>query len=498
MKKNKLILFFVILSPGIFSQVNFSWFPIRPSIQYNFKIDTSATPLSDVILIDSISPSQTVFYLNKIVKECDTCKNIFLLNDPNDSTYILNQQSPFLKQRFELLPGNSFYFKNSGSIVLKPLSGIGSSWLYDTLNNITASVFTKTLQPLFGNTDSVCKILLSTNDTIILSKNFGIIKFPFKTFTTHYYQLVGTEGLMNNGIKLKRFHDFFNFNPGDVLQFGFSDTDYNIFPPMFMVGHERWNILSVNAYPDSVCCVIKKTYYDSLKYGGSSPAITSYSAIINLTFRDSVTHLANYYPVQEILVSPYFIYNNSQNYIHAVKIGTGVNSRSTKSFGESCPNTFLSQGQTGAAVQTGFQNIFLAKNSIIVGRTLTEGLGFTSELYNAFDRIYQRCLIGYIKGQETSGIIYPDALGISIHSGNNPYLVFFNPADQQLIIEGPPATNLEIKVMNSAGQYIIQKTLSFFNSRNTTNTAQRPTGIYTAVITCGQSTTVKKVAVSGF
>ncbi len=498
MRKSDLIYFILFLLFGANAQVNFSWYPVRPGIQYNYKMDSVPVPISNVIKIDSSSLNlPNIYYLNKIVTTCDTCKNSQLANDFYDSTYVLNSQPQFLKHNFIKTGNNGFYFKGAKPIVIFPFSAIGFNWIYDTIQSVTASVFSRGLQAVLGTQDSVCAIKLSTNDTILISKNFGIIQFPFKTTSSHKYKLVGVEGIINAGVKLKRFHDFFNFNAGDALQFSFEDTDFNILPPEFIKGHERWNFLSVSVYPDSVCCSIKKTYYDSLKIGIGNPAITAYINNVNITFTDSLKHMSDLFPLQEIMVNPYFIYNNGIRAIHKIKMDIDNNFRITKSFGENCPNTNLTNGNTGAAVKTNFTNVYLNKNTArVVGRKLTEGLGFTSELYRDYDRVYEKCLIGYIKGTDTSGTLY-NGLPVLIKENKLPekYFIYPVPANNTISITGDLDAETQLKIVNTFGVEIFKETITNEKMFFDINAAQFANGMYFIVICNRNLTSVKKIII---
>ena len=155
---------------------------------------------------------------------CDTCNNKNLVNDPYDSTYVLTAQPQFLKQYFKVISPSVFYFKDPNSLVIKVNTSIGSSWIFDSTAAITATTIAKQQQFVLGNLDSVCFIKLSTNDTILLSKHFGLVQFPFTTITKHSYKLAGIETPNSFcGTKLKRFRDFFSFNIKDVFQFEFFD-----------------------------------------------------------------------------------------------------------------------------------------------------------------------------------------------------------------------------------------------------------------------------------
>jgi hypothetical protein len=497
MQKNKLIFCLGLLSFFTKAQTNFFWYPFHPNTQYNYKIDSSASPISAVIKIDSIGGNSFPnYYLNKIVTNCDTCHNSLLVNDPNDSTYILNNQAQFAGLFSSRISARAFRFKSSRPFFIFPFDTTGYSWVFDSLLNIHASIVSKNAQTVLGISDSVCIIKLSTNDTIILSKNMGIVQFPFKTNTAHHYKLNGIEGTTSYGIKLKRFHDFFDFHAGDVLQYTFSDEDYNSLPPLLKYGRERWDFLAVNVYTDSVVCRIRKTYFDSLKLGGGPPTITAYTTIETISFMDSLKHPANFYPLEEVRVDPYFLYSNGLKYIHKIVLGLDNHSRSTKSFGENCPNIYLSPGATGAAVETIFNNVFLNENSVkLVGRQLTEGLGFSSELYNDYSRIYQKCLSGYIKGSDTSGTVYETNL-TSIQTNSfqkNTFSIYPVPADNAVTIAGSFKDKSELLILNSLGIEVGSYNLNTQNTFYHLNTSGLMSGVYFIVISNQNSTETKKL-----
>ncbi len=61
-------------------------------------------------------------------------------------------------------------------------------------------------------------MVLSTNDTLILSKEFGIIRFPFAYNSPYFYQLVGINDL-HLGTTVPMFEDIFNFEVGDMFEY---------------------------------------------------------------------------------------------------------------------------------------------------------------------------------------------------------------------------------------------------------------------------------------
>lgn len=499
MRRNSLVFLLVIFFLMGRTQTNFSWFPVHPNTQNNYRVDTAASPITTVIKIDSISAGSLTYHFNTIITDCDTCQNSQLENDPFDSTYVLNNQPQFLNRSFIKTTANAFYFKSIHKrFVLCPFLPVGASWIYDTLQNINAALIGKHSQNVLGTNDSVCVIKLSTNDTIVLSKNSGIIQFPFTTNSHHTYKLVGSEGPVNAGVRLKRFHDFFNFQVGDVFQYSFLDNDYNFFPPKFVSGHERWEILTTTVFTDSIHYTIRKTYFDSLKYGGSAPAITAYTSTLNIAFIDSIKHPANTYPLQEIMVNPYFIYNNGIRHIHKIIQSLDTTQRVSKQFGQVCPDTYLSHGINGAAIQTSFANVFLNRNSAkIVGLKLTDGLGVTSELYNDYDRVYEHCLIGYVKSGDTTGVVYHDNYS-TVSIKTNPlirdYVIYPVPANNQVIISGALKYGSTIALINTTGECVLKLPTSS-EPTQVINIAPLANGLYFIVISDQNFSATKKLVI---
>jgi len=66
----------------------------------------------------------------------------------------------------------------------------------------------KTEKEIFNRADSIKTIQLSTGDTIIISKNYGIFRFD-DIFENNKYSLVGINNLLGDSVP--DFFDFFDF-----------------------------------------------------------------------------------------------------------------------------------------------------------------------------------------------------------------------------------------------------------------------------------------------
>lgn len=480
------------------AQTGYAWYPFVPGVQYNFAVDSAATPILSVIKIDSTSNGPASrYHFNKIVSNCDTCHNASLANDPYDSAYVLTKQAQFTGHYFYKTPGNGFYFKGPHSFLLLSFQPPGSTWLFDTLSNIQATLAAKSTRVLFGIVDSVCIITLSSiPDTIILSKSHGIIRFPLRQGSSHYYQLAGLEGAVQAGVRLRRFHDFFDLQAGDIFQYTFTDQDYNNLPPLIRQGYERWDVLSATIYTDSVRCKIKSTYLDSLMIGNSFAGITSYAHVINVSFIDSLSHPANLYPQQETGANAFLLYPYGGKYIHKISTGLNTDGLNVKRLGENCPNINLSPGNSGIGQATAFEDIFLSRNSLIVGREFTEGLGVTSELFNNVDRIYQRCLTGYVKNGVLHGTVTGplNLAGISAYAVQDPvYSIYPSPAHEQLFVYGPLKAGSRISLTHLNGAVVLVETIEQDKDLHRLKTGDLATGLYFLQVSKGEHFFGKKI-----
>ncbi len=93
-----------------------SWSPINRYEKMNF----SQVPLnyiSNTVWVDSarVSGSDSVFYFNRIVTNCDTCL----------ATYRLCNQPGFLKKNMYKRSGGTYEFRYPGSVVIKTLASPG-------------------------------------------------------------------------------------------------------------------------------------------------------------------------------------------------------------------------------------------------------------------------------------------------------------------------------------------------------------------------------------
>jgi hypothetical protein len=182
-----------------------NWAPYNPSNICNY---STSEKFEDIAVIKTnsfnIMGEDTVFYLNRIttIKYTEPYKII---------------SSQFLNSKFRKLDSTTFVFDDPSQYIFKVNAKIGESWIFDSVENITASVSSTGYDSILGQQDSLKYIVLSTTDTILLSKNYGIVSFKVPD-SEKKYKLIGIENL-GLGYKVPSYLDFFDFEVGDVFEY---------------------------------------------------------------------------------------------------------------------------------------------------------------------------------------------------------------------------------------------------------------------------------------
>lgn len=421
--KKIIFLIFVLYSTGSFSQ---NWQPVNPAYRCNYQTDTSAF-ISNTILVDSVKVENgdSVFYLNRVA--------VAVMNQSWD--YYAMTNLPQFLQRKMIKESNGFYhFYDTLSFCINPFATINDTWLYDTLNSITATLFQQGIDSLFGILDSVKYIYLSTGDTIILSKNYGIVRFPNGYGQNHFYELKGVEG-PDVGEQVPGFWEFFDFNVGDELQYesgswAMCAQDHYSF---------KHKIVSKNISGDTITYYTEKfltgLYYNSCM---SPPEWDFYSfhGPSMLQFINSKTDLFNACNNQIVSINNY-----------------GLSSSFT---GSGCINPYtetniyviqkLKNDQNGL-IKECYQAQYLCNDTsdlyyVCSGETVlitfVEGLGEVNHQIMGFEWSLGESLVGYVKNGDTVGNLTPDSLWLYTNQNNSSKTVisiYPNPASGILYLE---------------------------------------------------------------
>ena len=492
----KKIFAFVLFSLWNISSFSQNWQLINPAYKYNY-YTTNPSIATASVWIDSVK--NNTCYLNRIIAPCDTCISAQLVNDFYDTAYVLSNQPTFLQRKLTVTNG-IYNFSDRGNIVIHTADALNSTWLFDSINNINAQLFAKTTATIFSLSDSVQIINLTCGDTIILSKNYGILQYP-KTYGSHtYYKLAGIEGI-NQGLQTIKFKDFFNFSAGDIFQYSINNQNYIFTPPIYTEGIKKITILNRIKNTDTISYQVKTTLLDSTWLGGS-PATTTFSTSIDtLTFIDSANHFTNLYSNQlvPVTVSSTFGFITTPA-INQLQIDIDANNLPVKRYGIICPNTTHDSTNYGVAssVDTINPYLYLVRNGVLIlGREAKLGLGITSDVYNNYDVLNTLCLTSYVKGTDTVGLIIPDAQLSSIATNKINLFritVFPNPASDKLNIAFSSLYKGEIEIYNNSGQQIFTDSVNNI-SQYKIDISNFSAGIYLVKCNYNNSFITKKIII---
>lgn len=265
------------------------WAPITLSDTFNYQADT-ASHITHTLWVDSVLVinGDSVFFLNRIVAPCDTC------SVPHYDYRLMNQPQ-FLQRKMTQHADGKYVFEDTLDFTLLPNAGLHDSWLFDTTHSTLAAVTGLTELSVLGTVDSAKIIELSTGNTIVLSKNHGILRFPGNDGCK--YQLVGIES-RNLGERVPTFRDFFDFQVGDVLEYFIDNCHWGVNARYLSV--EKHEILDRIVHGDTLIYETRLHLLGWRGYPFSSHYFDSGSVIIpaSLTFIDSANHITNQYPNQ--------------------------------------------------------------------------------------------------------------------------------------------------------------------------------------------------------
>lgn len=474
MPKSILLLLLSMLSFNLSGQ---NWSPIVPASKLNFKHTDSAF-ITNTLWVDSVKTngSDAVFYLNRVVLDCDTCPTNFY-----GVHYKLGRQGQFAQKTMLQSASGICRFWGNRPFTLLPLASEGTSWLFDTLQQITASVQSVQEAAVFGQTDSVKTIALSDGSMIRLSKNFGLLEFPDRDQSGRFV-LSGIQG-QGIGEQVPVFRDIFNFVPGDLYQQEILQHQ--------SVGHElitqKVTILARQDIGDTIVYQVARVGKHYYHIQSHMPTQSYFRDTTTWIFVDSASHYANAFPNQ--LLYPIWAGGNQ---VHSVHTRIDI---------------------TGGRIQKacgGYRNYFsLQPNSDYVKPyedawadfydiwKYSPGLGVVFGIKGSFSYFTQTQLTASIINGDTTGVVLPDTELMEFVPGDTltpppdtmqapipddwnfmatPNLVIDNSLE--ITAPFPIPEDMTLRVVNLSGQVVYSEKLPAGIKRKTIQLPSGENGIY--------------------
>lgn len=199
-------IFFFVFTLNSNSQ---NWNVFNKNYRYNYKFNNSQL-VSNVLFADTVKQTgaDTTYIMNNIGV---VTGSILTINKPQ-----------FLMKKIIKLANGDVKLQDTTNITIIPTCSLNQTWLFDTNYNLTATCVATATQTIFNLTDSVKTIIVNNVDTVVLSKQFGIIQFPKLYAQNKYYRLVGIEEKSTYtltalyGEKVPNAWDFYDYLVGSV------------------------------------------------------------------------------------------------------------------------------------------------------------------------------------------------------------------------------------------------------------------------------------------
>ena len=478
MKKILFTLFAFFISNFILAQ---NWSVINSSDKFNYRLNDDNI-ITATIWSDSnwVSGSDTVYFLNRIM--CDSCATV--TGGPNacDSSYGLKNQPQFMQRKVISSQNGIYNFRDDANIVINTLAALNDSWTFDSTQTISATVIAIRTDSVFGNPDSIKTILLSTSDTVTLSKNYGILQYPYGYGRNSYYHLVGIEG-RNLGEHVPGFNEIFNFDVGDMFEYHGFSSYFGFYCGTFNDNVENWirkySIVSKSQNGDTLIYGIsglQRVICQEINNPFNPPPNTFYSVIngfniytdsqsnwLNRSFNRQPIKLENIYPLSSLPCG------GNDSAFDFIKTRIDSNFRFTKYFGLENPDCQLNYFNCNYFFESEIHHhsdtLFLDQMLWSYAEVAVVGLGIT--LYTqdgCFEGGISEVLTAYRKASDTIGSFTPDYFISSVNDLNsfpNSVLIYPNPVDEIVHVKLPYKTETTITITDLQGKVLVTKDMFF-------------------------------------
>ena len=446
-----------------------NWSVFNPSYRYNYSLESEGYTTA-VVFADSnvTSGSNAVYSLNRIVVKCDLSQPSMQVQGCTNPNYWLANQPQFLQRRI-IYSGQDYRLSDTGTYIIKHREAISTPWTFNATYSITAQVQSEIQKNVFGVLDSVRIIMLSTSDTILLSKQFGIIKYPATFGQQHYYKLRGIENKASYdvtalyGEKVPNYYDFFKLKPGVKHYYSkhrslagtMNTCDAALYGIKTVLNSSMTGTVITNTVREQqIGCPTPNFSACPRVNGGCDP----WFYYIQLRYPYSTLSALHTNTVQNN-PNPYDLtfntgYNNqlkNMNYGNMsytiIKFGMTDNMHFYKTYGSSCFSNhvksfpiFAPEYQTISLEATSQANIFRSYTPIDMGSGVTyiEGYGMVNEYFVIFETNNKYCTSLIVDGNDSLG--GTDALTMSLNdavSQEHINRVYPNPVRYDLHINVP-------------------------------------------------------------
>lgn len=498
MRRTCCLLFCCFLCSFLVAQ---NWQPLNASEVFNFRLDQSDV-VSASIWVDSSAQigSDSVFYLNRVVKRLDDCLALTNNGAACDTCCFTKNGANFLQQTAWKRANGSWLFAAPDTFVILPQAILNDSWMLDSAQSITATVVQVYADSIFNLPDSVKAIALSSGDTLLLSQNHGLLQYPNGFNQTSQYALTGIEG-RDLGEVLPGFSEIFGFQVGDRFEI---DHSFANGPPLETYARRTKFVVDSRAQSgDTLTVSVSGVERFTLSgyYSNSSSVNPNYNR--SFTLMDSADHLANGHPGQ-LLINPG---QRVDNYLEGVPfISFPTPGAELYDFveldrdarGNLIKRTGYATPQQGDVLVISSVNPDILIPSTFAWYHMEYTTGIATSFYNwwDFESYGTWGIVAYAKaGGDTVGIFTDDSILLNrdTEPTNLDLALFPNPVQNQLNLHSAQALEGNIQLANLQGQVMLQQ--AFSGTDATLDLGHIPAGLYVLQINSSYGQTTKRIHV---
>lgn len=212
-----------------------AWQPFGQGESHHFHSDTAAFPFR-TLSVDSVrnTPAGQTWYFNRLIHvvAMDTVN----VDWPN-----------FAQRRMVDLGGGHYHFIDPGNISIHALADSGDTWVIDSVSGLQATVRRVFAGSVLGEADSIKVVAVGGTDSLILSRDHGIIEWPTVLGGEHFV----LAGLQDRGLgdTLPGFDGLFAQKPGDIYYWEGNYAEFDLGSGDYY--HYRWKMQIDSVLRDS-------------------------------------------------------------------------------------------------------------------------------------------------------------------------------------------------------------------------------------------------------
>lgn len=454
----------LLIAPAFVHAQN--WALLNPAYKYNYSDDGTDTISNQVFVthIDTLGPDSFLLQLSRTTAYCDTCLSGTGGVTACDGCYIWNNAPDLLGPDVRVSQGD-WIFGGLDNTLIRTTAAVGSTWPYSSGGG-TAEVTAVDTAYLWGVLDSIKLISLSGGDSIILSKDHGLLRFPGAPASGDK-ALVGIE-VAGLGIVKPDFHGFFPYQPGDVLEYevanGGADGIGGIYGSW---AHFKMTLTSVTDFGDSLHLDVEPICSSGSFNGGCCIFCAHYTTG---TFRISPGEV-HYTPLTATRPGELFIpqlpwtqplafdacvakhYRDGDGRYHI-----STSSRNAPGWDQDHFN-FLMTTPTAIPGLYAYGPADDASGDPF-GLHYVEGIGLLSYVVNYFETWISYVLVGAVIGGDTIGVVHDDVFfSVPDMAGTAP-LIRPVPADHELNLTFEQASETSWCIIDPTGRTILNGTIT--------------------------------------